>query len=113
MKSQWENYNEDLLEYLTILTKNNYISNLFYNTPFIIISHAISSIPADVYSLTQWEEATLYLIREIKFFHSSEEAIHFLSDLGQSIIESPYDFLVHKNMKNDSDKKTNLKIPSK
>lgn len=104
MKSQWEIYNEDLLEYLTTLTKNNYISNLFYNTPFIVISHAISSIPADVYSLTQWEEATLYLIRKKMSFHSSEEAIHFLSHLGQSIIESPNDFLIHRNIKNESGK---------
>ncbi|WP_304508737.1 hypothetical protein [Anaerotignum sp.] len=111
MRSQWENYNEDLLEYLTTLTKNNYISNLFYNTPFIVISHAISSIPADVYSLTQWEEATFYLIRKKKSFDSSEEAIHFLADLGQTITESPYEFLVHSNLKNKSIQKakhTNL-----
>ncbi len=96
MKSQWENYNKNLLEYLTVITQNNYISNLFYDTPFLVISKAIASIPADAFTLTQWEEAANYLLREKITFSTSQQAIHYLSVLGRSIADTPYAFLERK-----------------
>lgn len=95
MKSQSEIYNGSLLEYLTFVTKNSYLSNLFYATPFATISLAIASIPAEAYSLTQWEEASQYLLREKIVFTSTQEAITYLAVLGQSIQETPHEFLGH------------------
>lgn len=95
MKSQSELYNGSLLEYLASVTKNSYLSNLFYATPFATISLAIASIPAEAYSLPQWEEATQYLLREKIVFSSAQEAISYLTSLGQSIQETPHDFLQH------------------
>ncbi|KAF5077331.1 hypothetical protein DSECCO2_151090 [anaerobic digester metagenome] len=90
MKSQWENYNKNLLEYLTVITQNNYISNLFYDTPFLVLSRAIASIPADAFTVAQWEEAANYLLREKISFSSSQQAIHYLSVLGWSVSVTPY-----------------------
>lgn len=86
-------HNLKLLELLAAETDNDYVSNLFYVTPFFKISRVVRTIPPNAYSLTEWNEAIRYLLREKMEFATPQEAAQFLCEYGREKPQTPNDLL--------------------